>query len=173
MTDTAIVDYRRKDQNRSLSQPYWLVSAEIDQAACEDKIAVCFSFPLATYGTSILIIEKVAFLVTEAIAGGTPTITVGACTLATDAVTTAGVATVVDVDYYMVTADVTVATPGIYFASGSAWLTARALQTEAAICRIVPAATAVPAIGVWLDSNSSLTTGKGRLLMLVNEMPLV
>lgn len=175
MSTKVIVDYRRKDQRRYIYSPYWITSGEfsaLDLGSAELKMGLLFSFPAAQYGTTIILVEKVCVQITEAFAGGTITVDIGKYTILTDGVTTAGLAT--DVDYnWVVNADVTHGSLGYYFASGSAFLTARALQTEGANVRIVPLDAGVPCTGVHVTSDGTMTAGKGRVHMLITEIPIV
>ena len=175
MSTKVIVDYRRKDQRRYIYSPYWISSGEfkaLDLGSAELKMGLLFSFPAAQYGTTIILVEKVCVQITEAFAGGTITVDIGKYTILTDGVTTAGLAT--DVDYnWVVNADVTHGGLGYYFASGSAFLTARALQTEGANVRIVPLNADVPCTGVHVTSDGTMTAGKGRVHMLITEIPIV
>jgi hypothetical protein len=176
MATKVVKDYRRRDQRRYIYQPYWISSAEVrglDIGSDESKVALCFSFPAAQYGSSIILIEKCVIQIVEAFAGGTVTVEVGSWTLATDLVTDGGVATIVDVDDYIESADVTHGTPGYYFAATGDWITAKLLKTEGAVCRIVPADSTVPAIGVDITTDGTLTGGKCRLHFLITEIPIV
>jgi hypothetical protein len=175
MSTKVIVDYRRKDQRRYIYSPYWITSGEfsaLELGSAELKMGLLFSFPAAQYGTTIILVEKVCVQITEAFVTGTITVDIGKYTILTDGVTTGGLAT--DVDYnWVVNADVTHGTLGYYFASGSAFLTARALQTEGANVRIVPLDAVVPCTGVHVTSDSTMTAGKGRVHMLITEIPIV
>jgi len=176
MADKVMVDYRRMDQRRLIYQPYWISSAEVvglTLGSDETKVGIVFSFPAAQYGTSKIIIEKVCFQVTEAFAGGTITVEVGSYTLLTNLITTAGAATIVDADEYMPTADIVHGTPATYFAATGDWITAKKLMTELTPCIIVPADATVPAVGVYVTTDGTLTAGKGRVHMLITEVPLV
>ncbi|MEA3344588.1 MAG: hypothetical protein U9Q16_02830, partial [Patescibacteria group bacterium] len=100
------LDLRRTDlRTNVLENPYWITSAELGTDA-DDQDAVLFSFPKTKsvspgYGTNLILIHQVAFEVTTAYAGGTRVLTIGQGSLATDAVTTAGTVTDVDVDMYL------------------------------------------------------------------------
>ncbi len=172
MTTKVIKDYRRSDDNRTLWTPYWLVSSRIyggDISAA--TMGLLWSFPATKYGTSQLIIEKIGIQITTLFAGGTPTLDVGSYTLATDAVTTGGVATDVDPDDYIPNADITEATAGIYWAATGDWITAKLLMTNTAVTRIVPADTTVPCIGII--GAASMASGYARVFMQVTEVPLL
>lgn len=167
-----MIDYRRQDQRRYIYQPYWISSAEISAVDSDDLVACAFSFPAAKYGTSHILIEKVGFQVTTAFAGGTIVCDVGSYTIATDDVTTAGTITLVDVDDYIPSADITTATPAMYFALTGDWITAKLLMTELTPVVIVPADTTVPCVAVTITSDATITAGKGRVHMVVTEIPM-
>lgn len=173
MATTELIDYRREDQRRYIYQPYWISSGEVCGVASDDLAAVVFSFPAAKYLTSNILIEKVGFQVTQAFAGGTITVDVGACTLATDDVVTGDDSTDVDADDYVPTADITSGTLGMYFAATGDWITAKLLMTELTPVIIVPADTTVPAVAVYVTSDATITAGLGRVHMLITEIPMV
>ena len=173
MATATIRDLRKQDQMRTLWTPYWLTSAEIVGVGSEDLACVCFSFPATKYGTRRLKILECAFQVTTLFAGGTITVNVGSYTLATDAVTTAGLATLVDVDEYVATAHITSGTVGLYWCGGSDWLTASLLGTNAGVEIITPADTTVPCVAVTTTSDATITAGIGRVLMQVVEIPML
>lgn len=176
MATKIVKDYRNPAQRRYIYQPYWISSLEVkglDIGSDETKMGLCFSFPAAQYGSSIILIEKCVIQITEAFAGGTVTVEVGSWTLATDIVTDGGVATIVDVDDYIESADVTHGTIGYYFAATGDWITAHLLATQGAVTRIVPADATVPAIGVDITTDGTLTAGKCRLHFQVTEIPIV
>ena len=172
MTTKVIKDYRRFDDNRTLWTPYWLVSSRIYGADISAAtMGLLWSFPAAKYGTSQLSIEKICIQITTAFTGGTPSLDVGSYTLATDAVTTGGVATDVDPDEYIPTADITEGTPATYWAATGDWITAKLLMTNAAVTRIVPADSTVPCVGII--GSASLASGYARVFMQVTEIPLM
>lgn len=174
MATKEIIDYRRMDERAYTHlTPRWLSSAEISAVDSDDLCALVFSFPIAKYGSYDVLIEKICFEVTEAFAGGTITVNVGSHTLATDLITTGGDATLVDVDDYIPTADITMATPAVYFALTGDWITAKLLRTELTPVIIVPADTTVPAVGVEVVSDGVITAGLGRVHMLIAEVPRV
>lgn len=174
MATSTILDYRRQDLMRTLWTPYWITSAEIVAIDCDDKFALCFSFPASVYGEhNRILIQQAAFVVTEAFAGGTDTVNVGSATIATDTVTTGGSATDVDQDDYIPTANITNATLGLYWAVTGDWITAALLRTNAGPEVITPADATVPCIGVWVAGDATFTAGKGRVIMQVIEVPVV
>jgi len=175
MADKVMVDDRRMDQRRYIYSPYWITSAEVvglTLGSDETKVSIVFSFPAAQYGTSRILIEKVCCQVTEAFAGGTITVEVGSYTLATNLITTGGAATIVDADDYVDGNDITHGTIGNYFAATSPWITAKLLMTELTPVIVVPADATVPAVGVYVTTNTTLTAGKCRVHMLISEIPL-
>ena len=172
MTTHVIKDYRRNDDNRTLWSPYWLESSTVyggDLSAT--TMGLLWSFPASKYGTRKIIIEKIAIQVITAFTGGSPTLDVGAYTLATDGVTTAGVATIVDIDEYIPNANVTAATPAIYWAATGDWITAKLLMTNAAPTVITPANSTVPCIGVL--GAASMAAGYARVFMQITEVPFL
>lgn len=171
MATTTIIDYRRQDLMRTLWTPYWIVSNEVIAADSDDLSAVVFSFPAAKYGTRLIKVLECAFQVTTVFAGGTITVNVGSCTLATDAVTTGGVSTLVDADEYVATAHITSGTAGLYWCQGSDWLTAKLLGTNQGVEIITPADATVPAVDVVITSDATITAGAGRVLMQIMEIP--
>lgn len=174
MATKEILDYRRMDERRyDHLTPRWISSAELSGPDADDLCALLFSFPAAKYGSADLLIEKICFEVTEAFAGGTITVNVGSHTIATDLITTGGDATLVDVDDYIPTADITSGTPGVYFAATGDWITAKLLMTELTPVIIVPADTTVPCIAVEVASDATITAGKGRVHVMITEVPRV
>jgi hypothetical protein len=167
-----MIDYRRMDQRRYIYQPYWITSAEMQAVDCDDLVACCFSFPAAKYGNSHIIIEKIACQIIVAIVGGTIVCDVGSYTLATDDVVSGGTITLVDIDEYIPSADITVATPANYHALTGDWITAKLLMTELTPVVIVPADTTVPCIALTLTSDAAITAGKMRVNALISEVPL-
>ena len=174
MATVTMQDYRRTDMRTNvLATPYWISSAEIDEADCEDKAAVLFSFPDANekYFIHQLIVE-----VTEVFAGGTPAFTLGIGSLATDAVTTGGDVTTVDLDEYANLSDVTVTSLGLYLPGATRDLgaaqVANALTsaTASAEMLIQGAATTVPCIVAYASSDASLTAGKLKVHILVSKL---
>ena len=86
-TGTIVVDARNPAQRRYIYQPYWISSGEIsalDLGSAETKVGILFSFPAAKYGSSIILIEKMCFQITEGFAGGVITLELGSYTIATD-----------------------------------------------------------------------------------------
>jgi hypothetical protein len=171
MATATVQDYRRTDQRANvLENPFWLTSAIIDGAAVAslaDKACVLFSFPKA--GQVITVWDVALQVITGFTA--TTTFNVGVYTLATDAVTTAGTATLVDVDYIMPDADLTSTAAAWYYPATSAWLTARAAGTHVSNQNnFVGAATTVPCIAVTLGT-AVVIIGKAQLHLLVSIVP--
>lgn len=176
MADKVVKDYRKQEQRRYIYQPYWISSGEVkalELGSDETKCGLVFSFPAAKYGTSKILIEKCCIQVTEAFAGGTITVDVGSYTLATDLITDGGAMTIVDADDYIPTANITSGSIGHYFAATGDWITAKLLMTELTPVIITPADTTVPAVGVYVTSDGTMTAGKARVHFLITEIPLV
>lgn len=179
MATGTVLDLRRTDlRSNVLENPYWITSASLAPAA-DDQDAVFFSFPITKsvspgYGNNMIFIHQVAFEVVTAFTGGTLALTIGQGSLATDAVTTAGTVTDVDVDMYILSADITIATPGFYMpttGNTSAWLTDMAARTFTTDITIVPADTTVLCVTGYLTSDAAITAGAGRVHMLISEIP--
>lgn len=180
MATKIVVDRRNPAQRRYIYQPYWISSLELkalDVGSDESKIGIMMSFPAVKYGggSPRISLLQICCQITEGFLGGTITVNIGSHTLATDAVTDGGVATLVDYDEYIATATITNATAGAYFgaAASSDWLTSRLLLTEADAACILPADATVPAIGADITSDGTLTAGKLRIHALICEIPLV
>ena len=172
-----IIDVRRTDlRTNVLENPYWITSGEIDKSH-DDKSSLLFSFPITKSvapGYKPFFIEQFVFEVTTGFAGGTLALTFGRCTLATDIITTGGTGTLVDVDEFLLYADITIATPAYYASTTgntSAWLTAKIAGSWVAPYMITPTDTDVTAIYGVLTSDAAITAGAGRVHMLISEMP--
>ena len=176
MATKIVIDYRRNDQRRYIYQPYWITSGEIDAedfAVDESECGLLFSFPAAKYGDSIILLHQCLMQVTEIFAGGTITVDVGSYTLALETVTTGGVMTIVDADDFIPTADITSGTAGAYWPATGDFMTLKAAFTDGFPSVITPADADVPAVGIYLTNDgASYTTGKGRVHMLISEVPL-
>jgi len=172
MATKAVLDYRRTDLRTNIfDNPYWISSNIIDASAAtvKDKGCVVFSFP----ATKTIFVERILVEVITAFTAGT-TATLGSGTLATDAVTTGGVVTVVDDDEYIFAADVTLTTAGLYgptTANTSDCLTASLTGTFAAPNIIVGAAATVPAIYYLITNAGAITAGKCRIHMRIDILP--
>ena len=169
MAIKTVVDYRRRDlRNNTLENPFWITSAVFCCVECEDKYGVLFSFPVPG---QIVIVQEVMLELLVAITAAS-TIDIGYSTLATDDVTTDGVATTVDDDDYIKSADVTIATPGYYSAATSDWLTLKAAGIpSAAPYRITGADTTVPCVTVTTANVGTILAGQARLHMLITVIP--
>ena len=170
MTTIAIAgDYRRTDQRTNvLENPFWITSGLVSNLTCTGAAALLFSFPTA--GQKILVHEVVAQNVALGV-GGT-VVDIGSGTLATDAVTTGGVLTIVDLDEYILQGDYVVTANtcwGSTTANTSDWLTAKAAQTYAAPRVITGAASTVPC--VYATVGASFSAGTFRLHMLITILP--
>ena len=177
MATVACIDYRRTDQRVNvLENPYWITSGEMDGVAAEDLASILFSFPKAD---ELTIVHQVIFEVTTVftVGAGAAVCTVGIGTIATDAITTGGDVTTVDVDAYILTADITFSTAGYYMpltSHTSAWLTSAygGTVTNAPSQFIVGAATTVPVVAAYFsNAGGDITAGKARFHMLISKVP--
>ncbi|MFA5692549.1 MAG: hypothetical protein WC907_02935 [Acholeplasmataceae bacterium] len=169
MAEKTVIDYRRTDQRTNvLHNPFWITSGLLVGSACEDKYAVCFSFPTAG---ELVYIEQIIFEVVAAFTAGT-TIDVGVVTLATNAITTGGKGTTVDDDDFIANTDVTVATPAMYAPTASDWVTAKAAAAKAAPYVLTGAATTVPTISVLMANAGTIAAGTGRVHVLITKSPM-
>jgi hypothetical protein len=163
-------DLRRQDDNRTLWNPYWITSSEINYDDVDGTdVALITSFPAAKYGNSIILVQQVAVQIVTLFSGGTPSLDVGLWTIATDDITVGGTITVVDADEYVKSADVTEATAGIYWSATADFLAVRAAVTNAAPVLITPADGTVPCIAI--SGAASGAAGVARVLMQVIEVP--
>jgi len=173
MSTHTILDYRRTDlRSTVLTNPYWITSNLVSVVDGDDLICVVFSFSAANYPSGLVLIHYMCVNLIVEMQGGTELMTVGAYTLATDAVTTAGVATLVDVDEYYEDGDIDETTAGFYWSSNGNYFDAMDAATWAAPAAITPADTAVPCIAVVPTSNAPLTGGTCRVICLISEIPM-
>jgi len=174
MTTLTILDYRRADlRTNVLENPYWITSGEVDCVAGDDLACVVFSFSAANYTSGLVLIHYMCVNVIVAPAGGgTELVLVGSYTLATDDVTTAGLATEVDPNEYFEDGDVDETTTGYNWASGGDYFTAMDAATWAAPASIVPADTTVPCIVVVPSSGAAISAGTLRVIALISEVPV-
>ena len=171
MATQTILDYRRTDLRiQTLENPYWITSGLVSAPAADDKGALLFSFPTAG---EIIIVKEVIVENVVAITAAT-TIDVGSGTLATDAVTTGGVLTVVDDDEYIKNADtvLTAATCwGPTTGNTSDWLASSITGTYAAPRIITGAATTVPCVYALVANAGAISAGTFRVHMLITRVP--
>ena len=172
---TEILDYRRNDiRTNVLENPYWITSNEFSAVDGDDLACVLFSFSADDYPCGLIQIHSVCCQITEAFAGsGTEALNIGSCTLDTNDDTTGDDSTDVDADEYIPNADLTLGSTGTYFAATGDWITAYLLATWLAPTIIVPANTDVPAVAAYPSSDAAITAVKGRVHMLISEVPLV
>jgi hypothetical protein len=116
MTVAIIQDCRNPAQRTNvLENPFWISSGIVDataSAAIDDKVILLFSFPKASQ--QVLVLNFCTQVITEFTAGTTGI--VGYYTLATDAVTAGGVATIVGSGNQLEeTTNTTYTTAGFYF----------------------------------------------------------
>jgi hypothetical protein len=167
-----MLDLRRTDLRDSVyASPYWISSGRISATdPIKDKGAVLFSFPKAG---QIILIHEVVFQVEVVFTAGT-TCTIGSGSIATEAITTDGTVTNVDVDEYMLAADITLTTLGYYgptTGTGSDWLTTTVSHTYAAPRFILGAAATVPVVYTVVTNAGAIAAGAGRLHMLITNIP--
>lgn len=179
MATTTCVDVRRTDLRTNVRyNPYWISSAKCDVVGleAEDKAIILFSFPVAS---RVTLVHDFLFQVIDVftVDAGAALCTVGLGTIATDAITTGGVVTTVDVDSYILSASITFGTAGYYHpltASTSTWLTSQmgGTVTQLASQYIVGAATTVPVVAAYpANAGGAITAGSFRVHMLVSELP--
>ena len=158
----AILDKRRTDQRTSVnSEPFWLSSATINAADFGKEIMLA-SFPKNNYFVLAALIEVITAFDAAA------TINIGQGTIATDVITTGGAMSVVDMDYYIPTADITEATIGKYPAASGAFVTALAAGT---IPLIQGAAATVPT--VYATTTNVPTVGSCKVHLLLAKVPTI
>lgn len=173
MATVTMIDYRRTDLRRqTLENPFWMTSGEVDGVAAEDLASVLFSFPVAS---QVIIVHEICIQITTAftVGAGAAVGTLGVGTLATNLITTGGDVTTVDVDDFMVTADVTWGTAGYYWpTNGSDFLTAKAAGSVSGPVVITGAETTVPVIALYLsNAGGAITAGKCRVHALISVLP--
>lgn len=168
MATKTVQDYRRTDlRTNVLANPYWISSGLIlGTDDIKDKYSVLFSFPVVE---SIIVMAMCCQIIT-AFSSGT-TLDVGTVTLATDAVTTGGVATTVDDDDFIANAGITATTAGMYWPTSSDFITAVAAGTYVAPALIVGAAATVPAIAVLASNAGTISAGVARIHALITKIP--
>ena len=177
-----MLDLRRTDlRSNVLENPYWITSLEINKD-CDDLVGVLFSFPITSsvspgYGNSIILIHDIVVEFNTAfVTAADITLDIGQYSLATDAITSAGTATLVDIDMYYddVDGSADCAAEGLYVPdSESAWLIAKAAGTWGTNQSIVAADTTVLCIAATLTSTSEVTAGSAYVHALISRVPVV
>lgn len=172
MATIVAVDLRRTDlRNKGLGSTWNLTSGEITNV-CDDLGGLLFSFPKAKY-TGVILINSVMLEVVTAF-DGTPVITFGFGTLATDAITTGGDITIVDADMLMTTAVAIPGTIGLKIQGASGFVTGLVTSIPATqVDMIVPADATVPAVYCTLTGTTAITTGSAYLHLNVTHIPSV
>lgn len=179
-----MLDLRRTDLRTTvLENPYWITSGEMKglNPTVDDQDAVLFSFPITGvvapgYGNSSIIVQEIVLEVNTAFIAATVAATIGKGTIATDAVTTGGVSTDVDVDEYWEGTDgaADFAATGLHYCTtGSNWVTDRIAGVGGEGYIITPADTAVPTVVLYLTSNNPITAGSAFLHMMITVVPVV
>ena len=172
MATIECIDIRRTDlRNNALANPYTITSGEMTNAG-DDLGILLFSFPSTVYGGNVLITD----IMLEVITGfdGTPVMTIGCGTLATDAITTGGDITIVDADSLYTDAIAIPETAGLKMQGTGAFLTGKAAGTKVTeVNMIVPAATTVPCIYATLTATDAITVGSAYLHMNIIIMDTV
>lgn len=170
MATAVIQDYRRTDlRTNVLENPFWISSGVVDGSlvAIDDLACVLFSFPVAG---QLVFVEQVMIDIITGFTSGT-TIDIGLYTLATDAVTTGGEATLVDADEFLANASITEATPGTYGPAACDWLTAKIAAVNASPYVLTGAASTVPAVVLTAANAGTIIIGKARVHMLISIKP--
>lgn len=179
MTTATILDLRRTDlRTNVLENPYWITSGELTPA-CDDKGALLFSFPATKsvapgYGTGNIVLIHDIFLEVDTIfEGGTIAAVIGNYSLATDAVTTAGVCTEIDPNmYWEATAGAAdFIELGWQPAGTSAFLTAKAAGTWGSNQSILPVDATVLCIVATITSGAPITGGSAYMHALISILP--
>lgn len=159
----AFKDLRRTDARVPVnSEPFWFSSA-IFGAESDDFDAVLKSFT-ALDGTYQILSAGVEIITPF---DGSTTLTVGHGTMLTD---TIGTVTAVDVDQFIMSADVTEATAGYYPASAAA-TNAFNVATAAGLATIIKGKDAVVPV-IYLTLTGTPTVGAGRVHMLLTKVPV-
>ena len=165
---TITADYRRTDQRtNTLENPFWITSGVVNCLTCVGGYALLFSFPKASQ--LILINEVIGQNIDLAVGGSA--VEIGSGTLATDAITTAGVITEVDRNEFVASGNYVVTANTCWGpTTGSDWLTAKSNGTYAADGRyLIGAAATVPC--VYAAVGASFSAGTFRVHMLITVLP--
>ena len=170
MSTITAIDYRRPDlRTNVLENPYWITSNPVICNDAKTLGAILFSFPQAG---RVIIVQSILVQIITA-PTSTVTIDIGAGSIATDGVTTAGTLTYSAVNGYIATADQVITAGAVYGPStaGSAWLTAHlAQQGVTSNARfIMGAASTVPVIAAFV--GGTVTAGSFRVHALVTVPP--
>lgn len=168
MGDVTITkDYRRTDlRTNVLENPFWITSGIVSCLDCVGGYALLFSFPKA--GQLILIHEVIGQNI--ALAAGGSAVEIGSGTLATDAITTAGVITEVDRNEFIASGNYVVTAATCWGpTTGSDWLTAKATGGYVSPAYLIGAASTVPC--VYAAVGASFTAGTFRVHILITILP--
>jgi hypothetical protein len=142
----------------------------VSAVASDDLGALLFSFPTAG---RIIIVNEVLVQNVAAITAAT-TIDIGSGTLATNAVTTGGVLTIVDLDEYIKQGDDVLTANTVWgptTGNTSDWLTAKVAGTYAAPRFILGAASTVPCVYATVANGGAISVGTFRVHMLITILP--
>jgi hypothetical protein len=165
-----VQDYRRTDQrDHALENPFWISSGVVDGATAtiSDKCCLLFSFPKA--GQQIVIWDIAVHIITAFTAA--TVMELGSYTIATDAVTTGGSATLVEADEYLPHGSITATTIGWYYAATGHWLVARAAGTHVNPANhLVGVAATVQCIALT-PTISTVIIGQAQAHLLISIVP--
>lgn len=168
---STVQDYRRTDLRVDYAKgAFWVTSKVVDGhevSGLKDKACVLFSFPVTDQQ---IILREIVVRVLTPFSAGT-TLELGSYTLATDNVSTDGVATVVDDDAYVTSVDIQPEVTGWYYPTRGGFVDSQ----ESGIVvsgenLIVGAATDVPAI-VITPKVSTIIIGKVQVYILMCVVP--
>jgi len=174
MTVAIIQDCRNPAQrNTVLETPFWVSSGLVDasvSAAIDDKVIQLFSFPKA--GQKVIVLGFACQVITPFTAGTTGI--VGYYTLATDAITAGGVATIVGSGNQLEeTTNATYTTAGVYFpaaAADAAQYRIAGIPTADADL-ITGAASTVYCVCATFANAGTILVGQCRYHMLISIVP--
>lgn len=185
MTTQVMLDLRRTDlRTNILENPYWITSGELTVAA-DTLAAVFFSFPITKsdyspgYGSNLVLIHEMVLQVKTPFTSDSTTFSIGECSLATDAVTSAGTTTDGTIagntpDDYMVEADgdadIIAAAAYNFIDTSSTYLTDHAAMTWTADTTIIPADSTVLCIAGYV-TGGTLTAGSAYVHVLISVIP--
>lgn len=165
-----VKDYRKTDLEYEAGACYWVTSKVVDafeKTDLCDKACVLFSFP--EDGQHIIII-RMGIHILRAFTPLT-TLELGLYTLATDGVTTDGVATVADEDAFAEVDLITPTVTGWYFPDKGLFSDAQMVGAPIENANlIVGASTNVPAI-VLSPKVATIITGQVQVVMLITVVP--